>query len=283
MALYKYRKTENYLNSKREVLILERAENQRVNAWTGATSSYFALKKLANSSFLAHLLIPMFFVSIGVAFIYLHFLGDIQTYFRESTGITNQGNTSPVSDGFIDTSPYISNPSGLDKVAREAFDADILQEDVVSKNYQKTFYISIPSLSINRLPVTPNVNSTVPDIYNSVLTNSLAHFEGTGLPISDVKNNIVVYGHSASPTYGPSPSDPEVAFSFIPNLKVGDEIIIEMDGKEYKYRMFRSKIVEPSDVSIITGSKNQRTLTLFTCYPTGNNAQRYVAIARPVN
>jgi LPXTG-site transpeptidase (sortase) family protein len=55
-----------------------------------------------------------------------------------------------------------------------------------------------------------------------------------------------------------------------------------MEGKEYVYRVVKSKIVQPDDASIITGTRDKRTLTLFTCFPNGNSAQRFVAIANPV-
>lgn len=74
-----------------------------------------------------------------------------------------------------------------------------------------------------------------------------------------------------------------VAFSFLPDLKVGDEITIEIDGKTFTYQMFRSKIVEPNDLSIITGTAGKGTLTLFTCFPLGSDAKRYTAVARPVS
>src|SRR5690606_20263638 len=134
----------------------------------------------------------------------------------------------------------------------------------------------------HRLPVEANVDSSSEESYNLALQDSLAHFKGTGLPISDVQNNIVIYGHSASPNYNPRRTDPEVAFSYLPELKVGDDIIIEIEGKEYRFKMYRSKIVEPDDTSVITGTKGKRTLTLFTCYPIGANSQRYVALAREV-
>ena len=285
MSLYSYRKAENYLKSKKEYLDLtdEEGEDNKISAWSGAKEGYSFLQYIVNSSFLANLIIPSFFIALGLYFIFQYFYPEIQYQIQKENGLVTQGTTTLISSNYIDRSKYISSPAGMSKVTTQAFSQNILQEDTTSKNYNGTFYISIPSLNINRLPVKSNVDSTTESVYDSVLKNSLAHFENTGLPISEIKNNIVIYGHSASPNYNPQSSDPEVAFSFLPNLKVGDEILIEIEGKIHKFRMFRSKIVEPTDISIITGKENERTLTLFTCYPVGNNANRYVAIARPVN
>ena len=155
-----------------------------------------------------------------------------------------------------------------------------MENDLKSLSYKGNFFISIPSIGLNRLAVEANVDSTTEDSYNNALKDSLAHFKNTGLPISEIKNNIVIYGHSASPNYNPQRSDPEVAFSFLTEMKVGDKIIIEIEGEKHEFTMSRSKIVKPDDVSIITGTKGKRTLTLFTCYPAGNNTERYVIIAR---
>lgn len=257
-------------------------KSEKVTVWSGTRDGYDALKDLVHASKIANLVIPTFFMLLGFFFIGKYYWPEVKTWAENQSGITNQGTSSPVSDQFVDISKYISNPAGLQKVSEEAFGQNVLQKDPKSNNYTGIFYISIPSIGVNRLPVQSNTDSTTESAYNAVLKNSLAHFKNTGLPFSEIKNNIVIYGHSATPNYNPQVTDPEVAFSFLSSLRVGDEIILEMEGNTYTYKMYRSKIVEPNDLSIITGSKNTETLTLFTCYPAGNNAKRYVAVARPV-
>jgi LPXTG-site transpeptidase (sortase) family protein len=254
-----------------------------MNAWNTATDGYGILQSLVNSSRFAQIVIPGILILIGLGFIYKFIYPEIKTQLEERNGLVAQGTTALTANDFLDRSQYISNPAGLlGDVATEAFQQNILQIDTVSKSYNKTFYITIPALNIENLPVTPNVDSTTEDSYTSVLHNSLAHFQNTGLPISEINNNMVIYGHSASPNYNPRTNDPEVAFSFLPNLKVGDLIYIDIDGNRYTYRMYKSKIVEPSDFTIITGELNKRILTLFTCYPPGNSESRIVINARPI-
>lgn len=283
MSLYRYRKIENVEERNSDYIEIERAEayKKRPNIWDGATEGYSLLQKVVNSSFLANLIIPSFFVALGIFFMFQYFYPEIQHQIQKQNGLIAQGTTTLASNDYIDRSTYISNPAGLLDL-ENLVKNEPLAYDNTSRDYKGTFEITIPSLGIYSLPVQANVDSTTESVYNQVLKSSLAHFESTGLPISETNNNIVIYGHSASPNYNPQASDPEVAFSFLPNLKVGDEIIINMEGKEYKYRMYKSKIVEPTDLSVITGEENRQTLTLFTCYPAGNNKSRYVAIARPV-
>ncbi len=283
MALYRYKKVDNhFLDSRSKYIEIKQDSKDRTTLWNTMGGGYDALQSLVNNSRIANLIIPSALVILGLFFIYRFVYPELQTIAQQAVNVGDQGSSAPVSSDYIDRSQFISNPAGLQDVAAEAFEQQILQEDITSRNYAGTFYISIPSLGIDSLPVTPNVDSTTEAVYNSVLKTSLAHFENTGLPISDVQNNMVIYGHSASPNYNPSPRDPEVAFSFLSNLRVGDEIFLDVEGKRYTYRMYKSKIVEPDDFSIITGERNKRTLTLFTCYPSGNNTSRYVALARPV-
>ncbi len=286
MSLYSYKKVDsteqNYYDFSKEFLVLDVHQKDKVNIWNATSSGYNTLQDIVNASKATNILIPMFFIILGSFFILKHVYPQIKYQIEKQNGLVSQGNISPISEGYIDLSKYISNPAGLAQVTEEAFNEHILIEDTVSKNYQGVFFITIPSLGIDRLPVQSNVDSTSEAAYNAVLDTRLAHFKGTGLPISDIANNIVIYGHSASPNYGPKPSDPMVAFSFLPNLKVGDDIILEIEGQTYKFKMQKSKIVEPEDTSIINGTRGKRTLTLFTCYPAGDNTQRYVAVAREV-
>ncbi len=282
MSLYKYEKNthykgkDDYSNSKMKIRKDESFSHKRRTLWTliGVED-----ENAGKSRFI----LPGIFVLIGLTFIYLEIFPQIQQMIQEQNGYYTTGNLSPVSEEYIDLSKYVSHPKDLAVLAQNALSQHVLLPDDTSINFKGTFYISIPSIGIEKMPVKANVDSTSEDIYNQVLNYSLAHFRNTGLPISNVKNNIVIYGHSASPTYNPKPTDPMVAFSFLPDLKVGDDIYIEIEGKTYNYKMYKSSIVEPTDSSIITGIQGKGTLTLFTCFPLGSDAKRYVAVARPVS
>ncbi len=282
--MYSYKKDESSFKGNYDYLELkvDSPIKKRTTMWSLLKGVYVSLEELSSKTRIASILIPGFFVLAGGIFIYQQFFPDIQQSLLQSSGYYDRGNVAAVDDTYIDISKYISNPQNLDSLTNTALSLNILQPDPVSLNYSNVFYISIPSIGINRLPVQSNVDSSSENAYNAVLNNTLAHFRSTGLPISDVKNNIVIYGHSASPNLNPSRNTPLMAFSFIPELQVGDEIIIEIEGREFKYKMFSSKIVEPDETSIITGTKGRGTLTLFTCFPLGSNKERYVAVARPV-
>ena len=284
MNIYSYRKEKQrriyYVNGKPVIdnIIVQQIGEPQSNQ--SVFSSFQNTKKAYQSSRFAGIIIPLFLILAGVFFIYRQFLPEIKQFFEQNSGYLSQGNISPVSDSYVNYDIYLSNPAGLTELTKKALGENILTLDEESLHYSGNFYLSIPALGMERLAVEANVDSSSQDIYNAALKDSLAHFKSTGLPISDVQNNIVIYGHSASPNYNPKRTDPEVAFSYLADLRVGDQIIIEIEGKQYNFTMYKSKIVDATDTSIITGVKGKRTLTLFTCYPAGNSSQRFVALAR---
>jgi LPXTG-site transpeptidase (sortase) family protein len=256
----------------------------RITMWSLLSGANNDLRELVQTSSFAGLIIPGIFIGIGVFLLGQQVVPQIDQKLKEISGYYNQGTTPLVAGEYIaERVKYLSDPGAeyFQGLTQNALKRNILQDDTTSNNFHGRFYLTIPSLGFNRLPIEANVESWQESSYNSVLKTRLAHFKGTGLPISDVQNNIVIYGHSGRANYRATPSDPEGAFTFLPDLKIGDEIFLEVEGKQYKFVMTRSKIVEPNDTEIITGSPGRRTLTLFTCY-NGNNAYRYVAIARPV-
>jgi LPXTG-site transpeptidase (sortase) family protein len=56
-------------------------------------------------------------------------------------------------------------------------------------------------------------------------------------------------------------------FRHLVELKKGDQVMLQRDGKTFTYEVSGYKIVKPEDVSVIQPTKDNR-LTLITCYPT---------------
>jgi LPXTG-site transpeptidase (sortase) family protein len=82
----------------------------------------------------------------------------------------------------------------------------------------------------------------------------------------------------------------DIAFRALRNIQAGDIVRIESiegnhDAKTYSYRVERTRIVDPDDVSVLA-SDGQPRLTMITCYPfyyTGDAPKRYIVDARLVN
>lgn len=141
--------------------------------------------------------------------------------------------------------------------------------------------ITIPRLKISKMPVVINVDSYNDKSYLPVLDKKLAHFKGTSLP--DNAGNTFIYGHSTNELIArANPQLPQVAFTFLNKLELGDEITIEMNGENYKYVLQKSKVVEPEDISPIFSKTNSKTLTLMTCWPPGVGEKRLILVANQV-
>ncbi len=74
-------------------------------------------------------------------------------------------------------------------------------------------------------------------------------------------------------------------FRHIHELEKGDTVLVQRDGKTFKYEVTGKKIVEPDDLSVIRPAKDSR-LTLITCYPTyyiGPAPRRLVVFSKLVD
>lgn len=104
---------------------------------------------------------------------------------------------------------------------------------------------------------------TVPKIdLDSVVVEGTSHkalLLGPGhlkdTPAPGEAGNSVISGHR------------DTFFRHLHELEKGDTVLVQRDGKTYKYQVIGKKIVEPDDLSVIR-PVNDSQLTLITCYPT---------------
>ena len=96
------------------------------------------------------------------------------------------------------------------------------------------------------------------------------HLESSAVP--GEPGNVVITGHR------------DTFFRHIYELSKGDEILVQRDGKMYRYEVTGKRVVQPSDVSVTRNSSDAQ-LTLITCYPTyyiGPAPERLVVFSRLV-
>jgi LPXTG-site transpeptidase (sortase) family protein len=257
---------------------------ERLTVWSLLRSTYGLLQWLVASSTSAGMILPVLLILAGLGFIYTQIQPSLKEEVASALKVNQQGNVALVPQNYIESNvQYVSNP-GLDyfkDLTNAAKTEGVFVEDTESMAFNGTFYITIPKLRINRMPIQANVDSSKSEIYKKVLDRHLAHFRGTSLPFVNRPGNMVIYGHSVGGSYSPRPNDVVSAFTFLRDLKVGDEIIVELNGKTYKYLTRRSDIVEPQDTSILASDPGREALTLFTCYPPGSQEKRLVIKAVP--
>ncbi len=67
-------------------------------------------------------------------------------------------------------------------------------------------------------------------------------------------------------------------FRDLPELNVGDEIVVHTQSQAYRYVVEQTRIIEPTEVSVMAPTSTP-VLTLITCYPYGIDSHRIVIIA----
>ncbi len=83
--------------------------------------------------------------------------------------------------------------------------------------------------------------------------------------------NAVVAGHR-SHSFGSF-------FNRLDEVEVGDTIEVKSSEGDYVYEVYETKIVEPTDLSVLRGSSNHRVLTLITCTPLYTSTHRLIVHA----
>lgn len=126
------------------------------------------------------------------------------------------------------------------------------------------YLLSIPKLGIQNAMV----STTSDDLFKN-----LVHYGGSSLP--GEKGNTVIFGHSTLPQLF-NPKNYKTIFSTLHNLKVGDELAINVDGVIYKYSIFEIKVIDPQDISVLEQKYDKSYITVITCTPPGTYWKRLV-------
>ena len=101
------------------------------------------------------------------------------------------------------------------------------------------------------------------------LRSGPGHYAQTALP--GQRGTVAIAGHRT--TYG-------APFRRVDELESGDRIELRMPYGDFAYRVERTRIVEPTEVSVIERVDHDR-LVLTACHPLYSAAQRIVVFARP--
>ena len=102
----------------------------------------------------------------------------------------------------------------------------------------------------------------------TTLARAVGHLPDTALPWE--LGNAVIAGHR------------DTFFRPLKNVREGDEIRMTTTRGTFDYRVWRTEIVEPDDLSVLAPTP-VRSLTLVTCYPfayVGSAPQRFIIHAR---
>ena len=131
------------------------------------------------------------------------------------------------------------------------------------QNKSNYYRLSIPKLKIENASVL---------FEDEDLTKGLIQFTG---PPPGNYGNVVIFGHSSLP-FIYNPRDYKTIFTKLPDLKVDDDILVNIDNITYNYKVSELKITTPDDLSVLTQEYNNAYLTLITCVPPGTSYKRLI-------
>jgi LPXTG-site transpeptidase (sortase) family protein len=181
---------------------------------------------------------------------------------------------SPVPDSTSIYPPQIRLPResgfGLILLASSNVSSSPLSSSILKfdkKAFISEFTLSIPKLKIYDAKV---------KVDSEEFDSSLALFPGTALP-GEENGNAFVSGHSSILS---NPKDYKSIFSALPRLEEGDEVLVNIAGVEYRFLVESKRVVEPSDLSVVSPPQSGRYLTLMTCVPPGTRLKRLVVICK---
>ena len=126
--------------------------------------------------------------------------------------------------------------------------------------------------------IIPKLGLDAPVIYNVALGQILTELEGGVVHFAATAEpgqigNAVLFGHSSN--YPWAAGEYKTVFALLDKLVVGDDIILPYTNQRYRYKVVESKVVRPSEVSVL-GKTSFAQLTLITCYPVGTARNRLV-------
>jgi len=141
-------------------------------------------------------------------------------------------------------------------------------QNLLLPDVQVTYSLTIPKL---------NVKDAVVTFGSMDLKKSLIQYPNTALP--GQSGNTVIFGHSVLPQFF-NPKSYLTIFSTLYKLKTGDDIFINYNDSEYKYRVTEMFEVQPDNFSVLDQRFDNKTITLITCSPPGTYLRRLVVKAQ---
>lgn len=123
-----------------------------------------------------------------------------------------------------------------------------------------------------------NVDPSNPDIFLPILKEGVAHAKGTFLPGQE--GNIYLFAHSTDNFWDVGRYN--AIFYLLKDLKKGDDIVIFFKNVRHNYRVTKTEVISPSNVSYLTRPRTGKELLILqTCWPPGTTWQRLMVFAEP--
>jgi LPXTG-site transpeptidase (sortase) family protein len=138
--------------------------------------------------------------------------------------------------------------------------------------------------------IIPKINVEVPLVFDApsiqeetiqeALEQGIVHYPTTPMP-GEI-GNTVLFGHSSNNILNRGQF--KFAFVLLNRLENGDTFFIEHEGVRYTYRIFESRIVPPTEISVLDPHPEKDAVaSLITCDPPGTAINRLVVIGEQIS
>lgn len=164
---------------------------------------------------------------------------------------------------------------------RFTFDKPAVTEPVDPSSAALAATHDTPTIEIPKINVSAPVvfePSIAEEAVQKSLQNGVVHY-GISVKPGQAGNSVIV-GHSSNDWW--EPGNYKFVFVLLDKLIIGDTFSVDFDGKKYIYEVYGSKVVEPTDLSVLAHTENP-TMTLITCTPPGTSWKRLVIKAKQIS
>jgi sortase A len=139
--------------------------------------------------------------------------------------------------------------------------------------------IIIPKINVE-VPLVFDAPSIEEDVIQEALEDGITHYPTTPMP--GETGNSVLFGHSSNNIL--NRGQYKFAFVLLNRLENGDTFMIEHEGVRYTYRVFESRIVPPTEISVLDPHpEKDSVVSLITCDPPGTAINRLVVIGEQIS
>lgn len=219
--------------------------------------------------------LPRLFVIIGIILLATQLIPLSWSIITGASLSASSAGFMPVTQSFLQslTSVTYIDPGAayFESIVAEA------KAPVINTTYKKDLKLTIAHANINNVTVATNITGTNAGIYDEVLKHGVAHLKGTPLPGDP--GTTVIYGHSGIGGLLVGHNNPEIIFSRLDSVSIGDTMSIMRDGKELRYLVSGKKLVDPQDLSFMENADSTERAVLLTCWPLGIGTKRLIIIA----
>lgn len=141
------------------------------------------------------------------------------------------------------------------------------------------FSLVIPKIGASARVII-NVDPSNQKEYLAALAKGVAHAKGSVFP---GMNGISFYfSHSTDSFWDVGRYN--AVFYLLKDMQIGDDVYIYFKNQRYNYKVTKTEILDPSDVSLLENAQNvkDQEVVLQTCWPPGTTWKRFIVIAKPI-